>query len=133
MINNKSGSLRSSFKLAAIAAAAVAVQGCTIYWDGLVNNETGNTIKMIGHDQSNANWTVSANDKVTFAWKYNCLEVSDSGKSYYFDADPKAVPKAAVRGSVKFTVHTAYRDNQLYYVLEGGDVQPMKSLASCDQ
>lgn len=132
-MNNAFGSFSNLVKLATLAVTVVIVQGCTIYFDGLVNNESGAAIKMIGNDADKTSWTVNANDEVKFTWKYKCLQVEDGGQSYFFDADPKSVPKAAVRGSVKFTVHTVYKDHQLYYMLEGGEAQPLNKLESCEE
>lgn len=117
-------------KLFLITLMAILAQGCTIYWSGMVDNESGNNIAVTGKGPGETTWKVSADQQVKITWKYKCLEVTEAGKSYYFDA--QNVPKAAQKMTgVTYTVYTAYRDQQMFYVIEGGNPQPLPKLDSC--
>ncbi|MBA54996.1 MAG: hypothetical protein CMK89_11130 [Pseudomonadales bacterium] len=120
----------SLIKITLIAFAAMLAQGCTIYWSGMVDNKSGKNITVTGKGTDETTWKVSADESVKITWKYKCLEVTEGDKSYYFDA--QNVPKAAQKMTgVTYTVYTAYRDQQMFYVMEGGNPQPLPKLESC--
>ena len=119
-----------SLKIILIALFATLAQGCTIYWSGMVDNKSGKNIMVTGKGPGETTWNVSADETVKITWKYKCLEVAEGGASYYFDA--QNVPKAAQKMTgVTYTVYTAYRDQQMFYVIEGGNPQPLPKLESC--
>lgn len=120
----------NTLKIMTVALIAALAQGCTIYWSGMVDNKSGKNITVTGKGPDETTWKVNADETVKITWKYKCLEVTEGGTSYYFDA--QNVPKAAQKMSgVTYTVYTAYRDHQMFYVMEGGNPQPLPTLESC--
>ena len=125
---------KKPLRYGAMVLMAALIQGCTIYWGGLVDNESDVNIRLIGNDAKKTSWNVNANEEVKISWKFSCLEVVEAGKSAYFDADPKSVPKGALRsGGMTPTVYTVYRDHRMYYLLENGDVQPLTKVNDCSK
>lgn len=123
-----------NYKLLALPLVAVMTQACTIHWSGMVDNESSTNIKVVGNDAKQTSWNVNANEEVKISWKFKCLQVDEAGKSYYFDANVKSVPKGALKGGgMSYTVYTVYREHQLYYMIEGGKVQPLAKLDSCSE
>ena len=112
-----------------ITVLAALVQGCTIYWDGMINNTSSNDITIIGDDKARTSWPIRANEKVEITWKFKCLEVNDTGKSYFFEAG-KAPKEAVHQSGVTFDVHLVYHDQQLYY-LAGEAEEPLKKVDGC--
>ncbi|HVL00968.1 MAG TPA: hypothetical protein VM553_14195 [Dongiaceae bacterium] len=112
-----------------LTVIASLIQGCTVYWDGIVNNSSSNVITIIGDDKAKTAWPIQANEKVEITWKFKCLEVSDSGKSYFFEAG-KAPKEAVHQSGAAFDVHLVYHDQQLYY-LAGKTEQPLKKVTGC--
>ena len=108
---------------------AVLIQGCAVYWDGIVNNSSSSDIVVIGDDKAKTSWPIRAKEKVEVTWKFKCLEVSDSGKSNFFEAGQ--APKEAVHQSgVTFDVYLVYHDQQLYY-LAGETEHALKKVGGC--
>lgn len=106
------------------------IQGCTVHWDGKIDNNTSNAITLIGDEKAGASWTVSPHEKVNITWKYKCLEVRDRGQSYFFEAGK--APKGAVQQQgMTFNVYLVYHDQQLYYVA-GETEEPLKKVEGCD-
>ncbi|NPU91730.1 MAG: hypothetical protein HPY82_07430 [Gammaproteobacteria bacterium] len=112
-----------------LAAIASLIQGCTVYWDGMINNSSSNDITIIGDDKARTSWPIRAHEKVEITWKFKCLEVNDSGQSYFFEAG-KAPKEAVHQSGVTFDVHLVYHDQQLHY-LAGQTEQPLRKVDSC--
>ena len=117
-------------KISLIAMIAVVAQGCTIYWSGMVDNKSGTNIAVTGKGPDASTWKINADEEVKITWKYKCLEVAEAGTSYYFDA--RNPPKEARKMTgITYTIYTLYRDQQMYYVMEGGNPQALPVLDSC--
>jgi hypothetical protein len=124
--------LKSSLALFTIVVIASISQGCTIYWSGSIDNKSGMNISVIGNDAKKTTWKINSDEKVEITWKFKCLEVLEGNQSFYFDA--QNAPKGALRSEgLTYTVYTLYREHQLYYVLESGEVQALPTLDSCPQ
>src|SRR5690606_32205799 len=52
---------------------AALIQGCTVHWDGKIDNNTNTAITLIGDEKAGASWTVSPHEKINITWKYKCL------------------------------------------------------------
>lgn len=104
--------------------------GCTVHWDGKIDNNTDNNITIVGNEKAGASWNVQPHEKINITWKYKCLEVRDRGQSYYFEAG-KAPQGAVQQQGITFNVYLIYHDMQLYYV--AGDTEhPLKKVDSCN-
>lgn len=116
--------------LFALLFITMAMQGCTIYWSGSIDNKSSNSISVVGDDAKHTTWKINTNEKVEITWKFKCLEVAEAGQSYFFDT--RNAPKGALKmEGITYTVYTLYRDHQLYYLLENGEAQALPTLESC--
>ncbi|AUM12011.1 hypothetical protein [Ketobacter alkanivorans] len=124
-MNNK-----TTLGLFALILGTFFMQGCTIYWSGSIDNKSGMNISVSGDDAKKTTWKISTDETVEITWKFKCLEISESGDAYFFDA--QNAPKGALRmEGITYTVYTLYREHQLYYQLEDGTVQALPKLESC--
>ena len=121
---------QNTVKLGLLVLLAGLAQGCTVYWSGMVDNKSGANITVTGKGPDATTWQVNADEEVKITWKYKCLEVTEAGTSYYFDA--RNPPKEARKMTgITYTIYTLYRDQQMYYVMEGGNLQALPVLDSC--
>ncbi len=106
---------------------AAFTQACTIYFDGLVDNQSGTDITIVGDTPKKPTWHIKADEKVEIKWAFKCLEVIEGGASYYFKA-------GAVPGKARdfYTVNALYRQHQLYYLLDDGNVQALETCTEED-
>lgn len=119
----------STLKIAAVVSAAALAQACTIHWNGLIENKSAHDITIVGDSKKKPTWHVKSDEKVKLDWEFRCIEVVEEGASYYFEGGN--VPKQALRfEGVNYTVYALYRDHQLYFLFEDGNVKP---LAECKE